>query len=111
MRQNDEMALNGRRMEKRDRPQDLDKFTLQGIIAQHLQRCGGTFDMHRFPRIVEKELDIEFRAQKFGFESLRAIFEDDAIRKVCRLDNASSTALVSTPQRSKETPSMRFIKE
>eukprot|EP01083_Nonionella_stella_P209181 758514_1 len=48
--------------------------------------------------------------KKFGFESLRSIFEHPKIKQVCRLDNASSTALVSSIAKSKETPNMEFIK-
>ena len=111
-----EYGLNGLRLQRvhseRPRPRNgkLDKWTLRRVISEHLRECGGTFNMHHLPGIVERTLDIRFRAQKFGFESLRAIFEDADILSVCRLDNASSTALVSTPERSKQTPSMQFIK-
>merc|ERR1719356_734561 len=111
LRQQEQYGLNGQRLGVcRGRLRKLDKWTLKNIIVEQLKVCGGTFDMHKLPRIVEDKLDIKWDPKKFRFESLRAIFEDADIKKICRLDNASSTALVSTPEKSKEAPTMEFIK-
>merc|ERR1712154_298084 len=55
--------------------------------------------------------NIQWDPKKFGFESLRAIFEDSKIKEICRLDNASSAALVSTIEKSRAIPTMNKIKE
>ena len=88
----------------------LDKFTLQQIISDELRHCD-TFSLHALPGIVERRLNIIWDPKKFGFPSLRKIFEDPDIKRVCRLDNAASTALVSTVAKSKEIPTMQWIKE
>ena len=94
----------------RRRARKLDKFTIKGIIEEELKLSDGVFDMHKLPHIVEATLDIQWDPKKFGFPTLRSIFEDYEIKKICRLDNASSTALVSTIEKSKEIPTMEFIK-
>ena len=53
-RQQEVMLVNGQRLGMcRRRVRKLDKWTLRDIIVEQLKVCGGTFDMHKLPRIVE----------------------------------------------------------
>lgn len=80
------------------------------FLSNHSLYCIHIISSFSFCRNFKDKLDIKWDPKKFRFESLRAIFEDAEIKKICRLDNASSTALVSTPEKSKEIPTMEFIK-